>query len=178
MRKNEYAGLLKGKSVADLLELIRLGQTGKSKIDPDQLDTVIDEFNSRELSETETKNYENLMSIFDEETPSLKTKSKARFTEEEKNETSTYRIKDSEPARYNALKTISGLISILGYIVIGIGIIGFFYLVDDNQTFMGFINLFVSVIVSLSLLAFSKLIYVFIDIERNTRKTQELLNKK
>ena len=75
------------------------------------------------------------------------------------------------------MKTISTLISILGYIVIIIGIVGLFYLANENQTLMGFTTLVVSLIISIPLLAFSNLISVFIDIEKNTRKTRELLKE-
>ena len=75
------------------------------------------------------------------------------------------------------MKTISTLISILGYIVIIIGIVGLFYLANENQTLMGFTTLVVSLIISIPLLAFSNLISVFIDIEQNTRKTRELLKE-
>jgi hypothetical protein len=51
------------------------------------------------------------------------------------------------------------------------------YLGSQGQLFMGFIGLVTGVIISLPLLAFSNLIYVFIDIEHNTRKTREAINK-
>jgi len=170
MKKKEFTESLKGKTVAALLELLKLGQTGESKIDPDFLGAVIDELNSRELSETEAKHFEKLMDISEDETSSLKTKSKIRFSEEEINEISIEKDKDSEPGKYTALKTISGLISLLGYIVIVIGIVGLFYLASEDKTLLGFTTLVVSVIISLPLLAFSNLISVFIDIEKNTRK--------
>ena len=66
---------------------------------------------------------------------------------------------------------------VLGYIVIIIGIVGLFYLANENQTLMGFTTLVVSLIISIPLLAFSNLISVFIDIEQNTRKTRELLKE-
>ncbi len=174
MKKKEFTESLKGKTTAALLELLKLGQTGESKIDPDFLGAVIDELNSRELSETESNHFEKLMNISEDESSSLKTKSKIKISEEEINEISIHKDKDREPGRYTALKTISGLISILGYIVILIGIIGIFYLSNENQTLIGFTTLVVCVIISLTLLAFSNLISVFIDIEQNTRKTREL----
>lgn len=177
MKKKEFAESLKEKTVAALLKLLKLGQTGESKIDPDFLDAVIDELNSRELSESEVNHFEKLMDTSEDEPSSLKTKSKIKFSEEEINEISIDKNKDSEPARYTGLKTISTLISILGYIVIIIGIVGLFYLANENQTLMGFTTLVVSLIISIPLLAFSNLISVFIDIEQNTRKTRELLKE-
>lgn len=177
MKKKEFAESLKGKTVAALLKLLKLGQTGESKIDPDFLGAVIDELNSRELSESEANHFEKLMDTSEDEPSSLKIKSKIKFSEEEINEISIDKDKDSEPARYTGLKTISTLISILGYIVIIIGIVGLFYLANENQTLMGFTTLVVSLIISIPLLAFSNLISVFIDIEQNTRKTRELLKE-
>lgn len=178
MKKKEFIESLKQKSVTALLELLKLGQTGESKIDPDYLGAVIDELNSRELSQKETNQFEKLMNISDDDTPISTAKSKIEFAEEEIKKLSIDNGKDSEPGRYTALKTISGLISILGYILIIIGVIGLFYFVNENQTLSGFITLVVSVIISLPLLAFSNLISVLIDIEQNTRKTRDMVKNK
>jgi len=91
--------------------------------------------------------------------------------------TNSSAINDSEPARYAALKTVVGLLSGLGYIVIIVGIILLIFLASDKQVLMGFIAVVVSVIIALPLLAYSNLIYVFIDTERNTRKTLEAITK-
>lgn len=93
------------------------------------------------------------------------------------NITNSSAINDSEPARYAALKTVVGLLSGLGYIVIIVGIILLIFLASDKQVLMGFIAVVVSVIIALPLLAYSNLIYVFIDTERNTRKTLEAITK-
>ena len=91
--------------------------------------------------------------------------------------TNSSAINDSEPARYAALKTVVGLLSGLGYIVIIVGIILLIFLASDKQVLMGFIAVVVSVIIALPLPAYSNLIYVFIDTERNTRKTLEAITK-
>jgi len=91
--------------------------------------------------------------------------------------TNSSAINDSEPARYAALKTVVGLLSGLGYIVIIVGIILLIFLASDKQVLMGFIAVVVSVIIALPLLVYSNLIYVFIDPERNTRKTLEEITK-
>jgi len=175
MNKKQFIDSLRGKTVNALLELLRLGQTGESNIDPDFLSCIIDELNSRELSKSESKNFEDLMNFSFNDNVTDKTDSKNEFSEEEiesiKKET------DIEPSRYTALKTIIGLISILGYIVIVIGIIAMIFLATKEQVLIGFVSFVISVIIALPLLAFSNLIYVFIDTEYNTRKTKDAIKK-
>ncbi|MDS1031144.1 hypothetical protein RDV77_00705 [Porphyromonadaceae sp. NP-X] len=178
MNKKQFIDSLRGKTVKALLELLRLGQTGESNIDPDFLNCIIDELNSRELSKSESKDFEDLMNFSFNDNPTEKSDSKNEFSEEEiesiKKET------DIEPSRYTALKTIIGLISILGYIVIVIGIIAMIFFAtkeQEEQVLIGFVSLVISVIIALPLLAFSNLIYVFIDIEYNTRKTKDAIKK-
>jgi hypothetical protein len=82
----------------------------------------------------------------------------------------------SEGGRYTALKTVTGLISSLGYVVIFVGFGLLIFMLSQNQGFMGFIALVISIVIALPLLAYSNLIQVFIDIEHNTRKTKEIIS--
>lgn len=104
-------------------------------------------------------------------------KSTEEFSFEEIQELSTENGKDKEPRRYSALKSIIGLISFLGYIVMIFGIIIFMYLASNQQVLMGLIGFVISIVIALPLLAFSNFVYVFIDIEYNTRKTLEIILK-
>jgi len=71
-----------------------------------------------------------------------------------------------------------GLISVLGYIVIITGIVLLVISLNNGQTTTGILSLIISVVVALPLLAFANLVHVFIDIEYNTRKTRDILDKK
>jgi hypothetical protein len=178
MNKKEFIQLLKEKTVVALLDLLNLGQSGKQKIDPDFLGAIIDELNSRELSEAEAKEFENILnfavdySVYETEPEKVK----GKFSKDEITEI-TVKDDNREPGRYTALKSVVGLISLLGYIVIIFGIIALIYLASNGQVPFGIAALVVSVIIALPLLAYSNLIYVFIDIEYNTRKTKEAIKK-
>jgi len=177
MNKKDFSASLKAKTVSALLDLLKQGQSGKSGIDPDFLGLVIDELNSRQLSDAETKEFENLMESSFDEVVSETVKSQTEFSKDEIRDIS--KDKDREPGKYTALKTVVGFISLLGYIVIIIGIGALIYLSSEGgSVLMGFVALVVSVVIALPLLAYSNLIYVFIDIEYNTRKTREALKKK
>ena len=65
----------------------------------------------------------------------------------------------------------------MGYIVIVVGIGGLIFLATNGSALLGFVAVVGSVVIALPLLAFSNLIFVFIDIEYNTRKTREALKK-
>ena len=69
MNYKDFTKSLKEKTVAELLELLKFGQTDESKIDPDYLDSVIEELNTRDLSDTEANNFEKLITISDDATP-------------------------------------------------------------------------------------------------------------
>jgi len=184
MKRDEFIDSLKKKTVRALLDLLRQGQSGKLKIDPDYLENVIEEINNRQLSETETTEFENLLEFsFDDssETEDKKPKKGSPFKESpsefSNDEIDNLTSGSDSFGRYAALKTIVGLISILGYIVIIIGIGALIFMVTKDNALMGFVALVVGVIIALPLLAFSNLIYVFIDIESNTRKTRDAMKK-
>ncbi len=174
MKKKEFIDSLKKKTVSALLELLKQGQSGELKIGPDNLGVVIDELNDRQLSEAEKIEFENILNSSFEETEETSNK----FTSDEIEKlTGSHDSRDIEPGKYTALKTIIGLISLLGYIVIIIGIGLLILLALQGQVLMGFFALVVSVIIALPLLAYSNLIYVLIDTEYNTRKTREELKE-
>ena len=184
MKRDEFIDSLKKKTVRALLDLLRQGQSGKLKIDPDYLENVIEEINNRQLSETETTEFENLLEFsFDDssETEDKKPKKGSVFKESpsefSNDEIDNLTSGSDSFGRYGSLKTIVGLISLLGYIVIVIGIGGLIFLAKNGSALMGFVTVVASVIIALPLLAFSNLIYVFIDIEYNTRKTRDALKK-
>jgi hypothetical protein len=163
---------------------LRQGQSGKLKIDPDYLENVIEEINNRQLSEKETTEFENLLEFSFDDSSGIEDKKpkKGSVFKESPSEFSNDEIDNLTSGsdsfgRYAALKTIVGLISILGYIVIIIGIGALIFMVTKDNALMGFVALVVGVIIALPLLAFSNLIYVFIDIESNTRKTRDAMKK-
>jgi hypothetical protein len=173
---------LKEDTVVNLLDILNLGYSGKQKIDPDYLGAIIDELNSRELSEAEAKEFDNILkfatndSIDDSVT---KPENSKKATLKAKKTDITVKGNDREPGRYTALKLAQQLISILGYIVIIFGIITSIFLISESeeQVLFGIAVFVVSVIIALPLLAYSNLISVFIDIEYNTRKTKEAIEK-
>lgn len=184
MKRDEFIESLKKKTVRALLDLLRQGQSGKLKIDPDYLDNVIEEINNRPLSKSESTEFENLLEFsFDDNSrkKNLKPKKGNLFEESpgefSKDEIDILTSNSDNSIRYAALKTMLGLIKLLGYIIIVIGIIGLIYLVINGNLLMGFISLVSSVIIALTLLAYSNLIYVSIDIEYNTRKIWDTLKK-
>ena len=174
MNKKEFSQLLKSKTVSALLELLKQGQSGEIKIDPDNLQAIIDELNSRKLSSSEQSEFDNILDSSFEETQEAPNK----FTNDEIEKiTGSSDGRDIEPRKYSALKTVVGLISLLGWIVIIIGIGALIYMGSNGQVLMGFVALVVSIIIALPYLAISNLVYVFIDTEYNTRKTREILDK-
>ncbi len=151
MEKNQYTEIMAKKKTEELIELYNKGTKGKNYLAPESFEAVKAELSKRELTEEQKQS----MDL----TP-----------------TETATSNDSEPGRYTALKTVVGLISILGYIVIIIGAIALIYLMSQHQLLIGFVGFVVSIVIALPLLAYSNLIYVFIDIEHNTRKTREAIN--
>ena len=148
--REKFKEWLKTKNVEALFDLLENAQTGKTNSDPDKINCIIEELHSRELSEIEIKIFERLMN---------------HFTNDNSNES----------GRYSFLKTIIGLISVLGYLVIIIGI-GFLIIAHNtNETMIGILGLIISIVISLPLLAFANLIHVLIDIEYNTRKTRDII---
>ena len=57
MNRKDSIAFLKGKTLKELLELLNLGQTGELNITPDFLNEIIQELNSRGLSDTEAKEF-------------------------------------------------------------------------------------------------------------------------
>jgi hypothetical protein len=178
---------LSEKSTKTLLNILDAAYSGQIKSDPDYLNHVLKELNKRNLTPDEKKKFDELMLFYVNEIPES-------FTEN--NEESNPMINDiffdsnhetefdNKNDKFLALKTFASIISIIGYFIIFIGVIGFLYslsaddgLFADYGGLLGFINLIISVVTALVLLAFSNLIYVQIDTEANTRKTYKLLNK-
>jgi len=171
MKKKDFVAFLNGKTVAELLKMLELGLTGKQKNDPDFLDEIIDEINSRELTDAEAKEFENVINPFAEENFTQPEKTANMTSKEEITQLTTDKYKERELGKYTALKTTAGLISLLGYIVITIGVALSIYFSLQREGLISIIISFISsVVIALPLLAFSNLIHVFIDIEYNTRK--------
>ena len=158
MNAKDFAKSLKTKNVKALLELQKDGFSEESNISPDFLNLIIEELNSRELNEKEKVMFERLMnSSFEDVVSEGQTKAK----------------RNSSDKKYGTLKRITSWLSFFGVITLIAG----FALSIQLTSFYGFLSLITSVITALLLLAFSKLIQVLIDIENNTRKTAELLEK-
>lgn len=75
--------------------------------------------------------------------------------------------------KYPALKTIATGFTILGYLVLVIGLVALFFFVNNSNMIYGVVSAIGSIILSLPLFAFSNLIYLFIDIEQNTWELKE-----
>jgi len=188
MKTSQANDDLKRKSVSELISVLKEGQSGQGKIDPDYLDSIIAELNSRRLSKEEKNEFENLMKFYFEEnidntyqsskeTPPIKDYQFEYLKDEMKRKMNKEEEKNSSNDKYLALITIIRLLSILAYIVVVIGVIIFFYLASQGNTAMGFAAIIVSVVLALPILAFSNLIQVFIDTENNTHMTYEILKK-
>ncbi|MCX6558654.1 MAG: hypothetical protein NTW95_14680 [Candidatus Aminicenantes bacterium] len=85
---------------------------------------------------------------------------------------------EDEKKKYGALRTVAGLLSIFAYISILFAIVTALKFVGDEQVLYALVVFFSVFAYSLILLALSNLIHVFIDIEFNTRKTREVMQKK
>ncbi len=177
MNLDDFTQSLKEKTSNTLLEILELGQTGKRKIDPDFLGAIIDELYSRNLSEVETKKLEAILKLTSDAILSDAEKAPGQFSKDEMSDLLT-KEGVSEPSKYSALKGVVGFISILGFVVAASGIFSLIYLASDNLAVFGIAAFVLSIVIAILLFAFSNLIYVFIDIEYNTRKTMEESKKK
>jgi len=78
-------------------------------------------------------------------------------------------MKNMNNEKYESLKLASKLISLSSYIVIAIGLFVAITLVWQTDFLLGTICILGSLIISLLLFSFSRLIFVFIEIAENTR---------
>jgi len=176
MGSNKFDDFYSKKSVSVLLEQLRDARITPVMMDKEWYDALITHLNNRGLSMDEKTTLQRILSSDIDSLKSDRGVKQSNPTEQELlNATST--SNDREPNRYTALKTIVGLIAALGYIVIVIGVILLIFLATQKAALLGFVALVVAVVISLPLIAFSNLIYVFIDIEYNTRKTREAIKK-
>lgn len=168
MKQDEFKESLNGKSVRALLDLLKTEQAGGNTLEPEFIKDILIEIDKREISYSEKYEFDDynkqfikngiIESIKPEVVTSLDTETKER-----------------EPNKYTALKSLTGIISFFGYITIVAGIIGFFVMLSTGKMgiVFGIAEILISVVIALPLLAFSNLIWVFIDIEYNTRKISE-----
>lgn len=178
MKKSEFIQSLKEKSTSALFDLLKIGQSGEQKIDPDFLTAIIDELYSRELSETESKEFENILDLNVDKDFYNPSESKSHFSFDEKKEIFV-KNDNAEQIKYIPLKIMANMIKYFSYILIICGIIASLYFVSiEEQYLLGIAALLVMAVVAFPLLALSNLIYVFIDIEYNTRKISEEIRKK
>lgn len=180
---------MKEKSNAVLLNILDANYSGQIKSNPDSLIDVIIELKKRDLSFEEKIKFDKLMLFYFKEFP----EAFADVRENTDTSSGDSKIKtvqnsnfdnDGNHNKYLALKTLAGIIPVVGYILLFIGIVGFFYILSSEdylyesyRGLIGFVFLISNIVVALPLLALSNLIYVLIDTELNTRKTYKLLNK-
>lgn len=177
MKKSEFIQSLKEKSTSALFDLLKIGQSGEQKIDPDFLTAIIDELYSRELSETESKEFENILNLNVDKDFNNPSEKKYYFSDYEKKEIFK-NDENSGQIKYISLKTLSKIIEYFCNIIIVCGIIASIYFISiDEEFLLGLAILLTVFILTLPLLAISNLIHVFIDIEYNTRKISEGINK-
>lgn len=159
-------------SVGELLEKLRLAKITPGTMDKAWYDALIIHLQERELTPDEKKILDRILSSDSESLNANKEVAQSLATEIRESASS---FNGGETGRYTALKTVSGLISFLGYLVVFVGIGLLFFMLSENQGLIGFVALVISVVIALPLLAYSNLIQVFIDIEHNTRKTSQAL---
>jgi hypothetical protein len=180
MNKKEFTASLKNKSVKELLVQLENAQSGKVKTDPDLLTLLLDELEARQLSAAEQNEYDRIMGMTeagndDARTSSPEANDAKAVNAERKAESLDPPRATSE--RYMALKALAGVLSVCGYAVLVIGLIALVYMASENNLLQGLLVLLGAVLVALPSLAFSNLIQVFIDIESNTRKTMEAMQR-
>lgn len=163
------------KSVKELLEKLRLAKITPGTMDKAWYEALIIHLQERELTMDEKNVLDRILSS---DSDSLRTDKEVNQLLEPdliKRE-SVSSFSSSEGGRYTALKTLNGLIILLCYLIVFVGIGGFlFFMFSQNQGLHGLVALVISIIIALLLFAYSNLIQVFIDIEYNTRKTSESL---
>jgi Zn-dependent protease with chaperone function len=87
--------------------------------------------------------------------------------------------------RYSALRTIAGVLSLIGWIVVVLGFLGalgtLFGGLISGEPLIGFAAMFVSLLstglLALSIFASANSIKIIIDMEENTRRTYLMLEK-
>ena len=169
MNTEEFIGIVQGKSNEAVLKLLFSGMSRERKIDPDFLDILIDELRSRQLSEVEKEKFTAILNFEDGEI--LKRKEiETDFSEEEIIRIVGADTLKEKEARNVSLKNISDQLSILAPIVLVFGIGASIFLLASKQFLFGVVTVVNSIIIFLLLRGFSELIYVFVDIEFNTRK--------
>ena len=173
MNRKDSIAFLKGKTLKELLELLNLGQTGELNITPDFLNEIIQELNSRGLSDTEAKEFERIMNLSVNKDYDQRIIKNEEWSKETKAEPQIE--KDKEPNKYETLKVFCGILTFMGYVIICVSLCFFVNYLGKYQYMECIIYLAAGLVIALPLLAFTNLIHVFIDIESNTRK---LLKKK
>jgi hypothetical protein len=101
---------------------------------------------------------------------------KRKFKNETNDETQDEEQIGTGGKKYPALRTIAGIYSVFAWIIGIVAVIIAIYFYSQNQTMgltIGIPSLVVGALLVLGLLAVSESIKVFIDIEENTRKTNE-----
>ena len=101
---------------------------------------------------------------------------KRKFKNETSDENQDEEQKGIVGKKYPALRTIAGIYSVFAWIIGIVAVIIAIYFYSQNQTMgltIGIPSLIVGALIVLGLLAVSESIKVFIDIEENTRKTNE-----
>ena len=168
---NKFDEFYSKKTVVELLEKLKQARINPTTMDKEWYEALIIHLNSRGLSGKAKSMMEHILSADPEILKGDKALEETIKSGSDKSVTSSSNF--SEAGRYSALKTVVGLISALGGIVILAGIIALIYLGQSGQVAMGLVALIISVVIALPLLAYSNLIHVFIDIEYNTRKVRE-----
>ena len=135
MNRKESIAYLKGKTLKELLEIIKFGQTGEIKITPEFFNEIVQELNSRGLSDAEAKEFENILNLSVKENYNQSEMANNEFQKEEMMNFPTG--KDKEPNKYQSLKLCSGFMSFLGYAVIFIGFCIFAYFLSEVRTGIG-----------------------------------------
>ena len=168
MNRKDSIAFLKGKTLKELLELLNLGQTGELNITPDFLNEIIQELNSRGLSDKEIREPERILN------PSVNKDSDQSIVNNEEMPKETMAepqmVKDKEPNKYETLKVFCGILAFMGYVIICVSLCFFVNYLGKYQYMECIIYLAAGLVIALPLLAFTNLIHVFIDIESNTRK--------
>ncbi|MFW5976390.1 MAG: hypothetical protein ACOCQS_00440 [Bacillota bacterium] len=132
---------------------------------------------TEETEEVSIENEEVESENIDYEAETATTREKELETSSEKKRISVREdISDSDSGkRYRALKFLSGFIKISSFIFLILVLVGNF--LSQDGLFTSLVIIIISLVILIPYFALSELIYLFIDIEENTRKTRELLNR-
>lgn len=167
MQKEEFGELIKEKDARALISLYYYGHSKNRILNPDFSQLIIDELSSRELNNDDESDLAILISTAKE---SEKNSDDSKFSKLEIEKIMLSSRYEMAADRNLSLQNLSGGLRILSYFVVFVLLATIIYAFMMKQVLIGALTLLNGAIAVVLLMVISKLIYVFMDIEYNTRK--------